>query len=395
VPELEQDSSIVTGDYVEPTGREPGVGGRRRAAATAAAAVVAVLAVMVAALSLTGRDDDGASVQSGAGSDLASALPAPAAPMIELEPAPGWQTLRADGELLAVSTAALTERDLVLALLARDDAVFADFPSDGAVLVVGGDRFVAKSPGDLSSVTRTVTESGVEIVELPSGPPGGPLPPAVLGRSTTLAGNVTVRRADLPRSVRTIAAYFGPDAPDSATQEAEAMVATIRLPPPDPGVMPPPPPPGSRPGSDGGGVELSDERISALSVDGYEVEADAECAVVSTVSGQPIAGGCEPLPAGGGVAAPAAASGGYGPPALPPPGQSFGPGAAPPTPAALLVLVRVGPDVRRVTALLVDGGTAGATIGHHGWALVATDGRPFLLEGRDGEGRLVGHAAVT
>ena len=64
-----------------------------------------------------------------------------------------------------MATAPLDERDLLLALLARDDAVFTAFPPTAAVFVVGGDRLKAKYVGIPPSAVVTPTENGVEIVE--------------------------------------------------------------------------------------------------------------------------------------------------------------------------------------------------------------------------------------
>ncbi|MEA2901492.1 MAG: hypothetical protein QOH36_1379 [Actinomycetota bacterium] len=61
----------------------------------------------------------------------------------------------------------------------------------------------------------------------------------------------------------------------------------------------------------------------------------------------------------------------------------------------MIVLARVGAEVDRVTAVLVDGGEVDGTIGTDGWAVVATDGRAFLLEARDDDGVVVARAPVT
>ena len=56
---------------------------------------------------------------------------------VEVQVPAGWQTLRADRDLLVVATRPLRNRDLALALLARDDSSFAAFPPDATVFVVG------------------------------------------------------------------------------------------------------------------------------------------------------------------------------------------------------------------------------------------------------------------
>ena len=229
---------------------------------------------------------------------------------VDVELVAGWQLLRSEGELLVVGTHPLGGRDLALAGLARDDAVFTDFPSEGVVLVAGGDRFTAKFTIDPTQVTRTTSVDGgvggesIELGELPSGPDSalGPGPALALGPPTHLAGGITVRRGDVPRSSLTLAAYVGVGAPATAVQEAEAMAATVHLIPYAPGFIPPPPPPGSRPGFDGGGVDVAPGQLApAVSVDApgvtYTARTATDCAViVSDVSGQPMGGGCGPRP---------------------------------------------------------------------------------------------------
>ena len=60
----------------------------------------------------------------------------------------------------------------------------------------------------------------------------------------------------------------------------------------------------------------------------------------------------------------------------------------------MVVLARVGPDARQVNAVLVDGSTVEGTIGNDGWALVATEGRAFLLDVRDAKGTLLARTEV-
>ncbi|HEX7277351.1 MAG TPA: hypothetical protein VF244_08250, partial [Acidimicrobiales bacterium] len=178
---------------------------------------------------------------------IPTSIPLP--PRIELQLPAGWQTLLADGERLVVATAPLDDRDLYLAVLARDDAAFTAFPPTAAVFVVGGDRLKAKYVGIPPTAVVTETENGLEIVETDPGSAIGPGPALALGPPTVLGGGVTVRLGDLPKSGSWLAAYIGPQAPATALQEAEAMAASVRILPFDPALIPPPPP-GSRPGFD-------------------------------------------------------------------------------------------------------------------------------------------------
>ncbi len=284
-------------------------------------------------------------------------------------------------------------------MLASDDAVFTAFPPTAAVFVVGGDRLRAKYVGISPSAVVTHTENGVEIVE--GDPSGfvGPGPARAFGPPTLLAGGVTVRLGDLPQSSSTLAAYLGPQAPESATQEAEAMAATVRLRPYDRALIPPPPP-GSRPGFDQGGVDTAAEDLAPVaSVQAagltYTARAGADCGdVVTGSSSAPLVGGCRPQPATAAAVEVVASGSALGPPP-PPPGESYGPGVIVPSGPMMIVLARVGSDATRVTAVLVDGREVDGTVGTDGWAVVATDGRAFLLEARDDDGAVVGRAPVA
>lgn len=400
MPELSRTPSRLIGETAEPPQpiRLRGNDTRRR---TLGMAVVMMILAAAVAVSLLTAGEDTATVRAGGPTESAGAnTPVPAAPRVELELASGWRTLHADGDRLVVGTRPLAERDLLLALLARDDAVFSAFPPDGAVLVVGGDRLKAKYVGDPSRATRSTTADGAEVVHLGPDAMVGPGPALGLGPPEGLAGGVTVRLGDVPKSSLTLAAYLGPRASAGTAQDVEAMAATVRLLPIDPGAIPPPPP-GSRPGFDQGGVQAPDERlrpVASFSAPGvtYSARADADCAVVVTsVSTQPLGGGCRPRPTTPSTAEVVAVAADRGSPPLPPPGQSLAPGTAARWPQAMIVLSRVGPGTGRVTAVLVDGRTTDATVGGEGWALVATDGRVLLLEVRDAKGKLVAEVSVT
>lgn len=399
--ELEPDLRDYTGDVA--------AGPRRRRPPWLAVAGVVVAALIAVGLALSAGSDDTVRSDATADGDVpVGQASAPLPPRVDLELAAGWQTLRSDGELLVVGTHPLSGRDLALAALARDDAVFSDFPSDGVVLVAGGDRFTAKYTADPSQATRTTRPDGgiggesVDLGEPATGPESslGPGPAHALGSPTDLSAGVTVRRGDLPRSSLTLAAYIGPDAPATLVREAEAMAATVHLIPLPPGAIPLPPPPGSRPGFDGGGVDVPPDHLAAaVSFDlpgaTYTARAGADCAVIVLEgSGPALGGGCRARPAAGDPPAVVAALSDGGPPPLPPPGQSFPPGSTARSSSKMVVLARVGPDARRVSALLVDGRTVAGALGNDGWALLATDGRAFLLDVRDGARKLVARTAV-
>ena len=301
----------------------------RRLVVGVATAVVAIAAVVAVPLLLDG-DDDPATVRAGP----ASAIPmvgtvAPTPNSVELQLEPGWQTLLADGDKLVVGTRPLVQRDLLLSVLARDDVAFSAFPAEGAVLVVGGDRLKAKYVGNPSQATRTTTANGAEIVQMGPDAMVGPGPPLALGPEKPMPGGVTARLGEVPRSSRTLAAYFGPSAPDVLTQQAEAMAATVRLQPTDPATIPPPPP-GSRPGFDSGSPPASSHlrpvASYALAGTTYTARAEGDCAdVVISSSAQPLAGGCSPgRPAESAVHVVAVTFSGGSPPS-PPPGQTFAP----------------------------------------------------------------------
>ncbi len=49
----------------------------------------------------------------------------------------------------------------------------------------------------------------------------------------------------------------------------------------------------------------------------------------------------------------------------------------------------------RVTAVLVDGRRVDGAVGDDGWAVVAPDGRPFVVEAGDDDGTVEARAAVS
>ena len=364
---------------------------------TVGVAVTLAVAMAVALLRVADGRPDRATVQAGpSSSDPILGATTPAPPGVELQLELGWRTLLADGDKLVVGTRPLAERDLLLAVLARDDVAFSAFPADGAVLVVGGDRLKAKHVADISRATRTTTADGGEIVQIGPDAMVGPGPALDLGPPKPMAGGVAVRLGDVPQSSRTLAAYLGPQADPALMRQAQAMAASVRLRPVDPATIPPPPP-GSRPGFDSG--EASGQLRPVVSFTGagstYTARAGGDCAdVVISGSTQPLAGGCSAgRPAGGGLQVVAASSHPGSPPA-PPLGQTFAPGRGPVLPA-MIVLGRLGSEAHDVVAVLVDGQMIPASVGSDGWVLVATEGRPFLLEVRDAGGKPVTRTPVT
>jgi hypothetical protein len=288
----------------------------------------------------------------------------------------------------------------LLAQLARDDAVFDAFPADGVVVVVGGDRTRPKYlPGPTRETRSTVVEGG-ETIEVMGQTTEGvvtPGPALALGPGKTLPGDVTVRLGDVPQSGVLIAAYAGPASSPSAMREAEAIAATVRPIPHEATVQPvpgSPPPPPNRPGFVQGHVPFPVDRLQPVASVNlpdrtYTVRAEDDCAVVAvTHSDQPVAGGCSARPPG--EAAPALVA--VASDRMPPPRQGQGSERSGET---MLVLLRIASGVDRVTADLVDGRVIDATIGSDGWALVASDGRPFLMEARDQRGQVVARTPVT
>ena len=352
-------------------------------------AVVAAVVALAAVVVVPRLDDggDGASTVIAGGADAVPALPAPAPPTVSVQVPPGWQVLRADGFRMVVATRPLAGRDLVLALLARDDAAFTAFPADGTVFVVGGDPLKAKYTGAPSltagppvggpvTSTQTVGESG-------------PGPALAFGPLTPLKGGVTVRTGDVPQSIVWLAVYAGPRAPAAHMAEAEAMAASVELARTPRDVVPPPPPPGSRPGFDQGGFGITYEGLAdsaTVRTPGgtVAIRAQGDCAVVvSGALSQPIAGGCQARPAEPGAAVVAATM-------LPGPP----PGAVARRNQTMVVLARVGPGVTRVTGVGTDGRTVALDVGTDGWVLGASDGRVYLIEARDRAGTIVAATPV-
>lgn len=363
-----------------------------------AVAVAAVAVVAALALPRLAGDGDDTTVRAGPSDVPIIGQAALAAPRVEMALQAGWQTLLAEGETLVVGTRPLVERDLHLAVLARDDVAFSAFPVDGVVLVVGGDRLQAKYVGDPSRATRTTTADGSEEVHMGTDAFVGPGPALALGPAKPVSGGITVRRGDVPKSTRTLAGYFGPGAAAALTAQAEAMAATVRIPPLDQASMPPPPP-GSRPSFDSGGPPAGTplSEVASFTMPGavYTARAGGNCAdVVAGGSPQPLAGGCSPGRLTGNAVHVTAVSFNLGSPPVAPPGQTFAPGRGP-VPPATIVLARAGPEVRSLVAVLVDGRTIPAALGRDGWALVAAGARPYLLEVRDTAGKAVTYVPVT
>ncbi|HVF14891.1 MAG TPA: hypothetical protein VM942_09850 [Acidimicrobiales bacterium] len=397
-------------DYVVPDGPAAGRPRWRFGLLVSVVVVVVAVAATLAVIRLSDRPDQAGSdnVRTGANSEASPpATPVPAAPQVELQLAAGWDVLHADGDHLVVGTHPLGGRDLFLARLARADAVFSDFPPDGVVLVVGMDRFVAKITGGqpVATVPGANGLDGIDLSELSTDPPPGPGPPLGLGPPTSLVGGGTVRLGDVPRTGVLIAAYFGPAAPESAALDAEAMAATVRLLPQDPASVPPPPP-GSRPGFDAGGVDLTGGTpVDVVAVEAvgmtYTAQAVDDCAIVSSPDGRPVAGGgeCRPRPTGSAAEVVAVAMEQGLPPIAPPPPFPGAPESRPGVVAgrsqALLVLARVGPDARQVTAVLIDGREVDLTIGRDGWALMVSDARPFVLEVHDARRKVVALVPIS
>jgi hypothetical protein len=366
---------------------------RRRRTQTRLAAAVVVLLLAASVPVLAGWRDRGTVVETGPigrppGPGLVTDAPRP--PRVQADIPPGWETLVADGERLVLATRPLDERDVALAVLARDDAVFEAFPADGVALVVGSDRFVAKYT--MGEVGRTV-ENGVETVR--GAITGGPGPANGLGEPKSLPGGVRVRRGDVPQSTAILASYAGPAAPADAVRQAEAIAASVRLRPLTAEQMRPPPP-GSRPGFDGGQPDVPDERLRTVATSqarGVTVtfQVGDGCAIVrSSAYSQPAAGGCAPArPDDRGLATVLSANL-LGLPFGPPPGAT-----SVPAEWTMVVAARAGADIRTVKAVLVDGRKIDAAVDPDGWAFVAADGRVYFLEGYDAQGRLVVEVPVA
>lgn len=74
----------------------------------------------------------------------------------------------ADGDKLVVGTRPLSQRDLLLAVLARDDVMFSAFPADGAVLVaVGNDGWALVATGARPSVLEIRTAGDKPVSQSP------------------------------------------------------------------------------------------------------------------------------------------------------------------------------------------------------------------------------------
>lgn len=281
---------------------------------------------------------------------------------------PGWQELFAEGERVLLATRPLSEVDRVMALLARDDAVFTAFPADGVVVVVGYDPSQAKG---------TLAADGTLVL---------PGPPYGLGPEKPLLGGVRARRGDVPQSVVRIASYAGPSAPAERLREAETIASGLRLVRTgDPSVGATSPRAGSRPNvpdllrvPEAGLPEVARATASGMTL---VLVAGYDCAYLRPLDAQvsqpgylPLGAACGPRPAGAGIAAI---------------GQPIAVVGPPGTEPSTVTMVRAGPSIARLTARLADGRTASPAIGTDGWAVVAGAGPVVAAGGTDTAGRAV------
>ena len=344
---------------------------RRRARRRIALAGLATVFAAAAVVPLLDRASDRPTqVVAGPGSSLTTVAGAAAGPSLEFQAPEGWTTLFTFGPTMALATRPLSDSDRALALLARDDVAFGAFPPDGVVLVVGYDPVQAKYGFD--SQNR----------------PLDPGPAYALGAERVLTGGVRVRRGEIPQSSLRIASYAGPSAPAARLAEAEAIAAGVRVVPAATGsARSNPPPPGSRPGLPGGPLPVPEEEMSEVvratttNRSTLAVVAARDCAYLRPADVDPgiqisqvLTGACGSRPGGTGVEAAGAAVMLRG-----------GPG----TTDSTGVIFRVGPQVRSVTARLVDGRSVPAALGTDGWGLAVADGRIVALTGVDVAGRPV------
>lgn len=342
---------------------------RRRTTVRVATAVLASVAAAVAIVPLLRAPDQTARVVAGPPETTMAVTPAAAGTHLEFPVPEGWSTLFAVGNRMVVTTRPLSDADLVLALLGRDDASFAAFPVDGVVVVVGGDPLQAKY--------------GFK----PDGTPIDPGPAYALGAERALPGGVRFRRGDVPQSDVRIASYAGASAPASRLRQAEAIAAGLRLVTTgDPSVRPPPPPPGSRPGLPSGGLPVPEAglpEVARVPASGSTLllVAGSDCAYLRWVDSQTTLPGYQPLGGACGTRPAGTATVVLGGALL----VMRGPDTAPST----VAIFRAGAQVRKVSARLADGRSVPATVGVDGWGLVASDGRLVALTGVDASGRPV------
>ena len=131
----------------------------------------------------------------------------------------GWETLFAEGDRLVVPPGKLEERDLRLALLARDDAPSEPSRRTRSFWSWAETAWWPSTP--LGEISRS-TSAGAEMVQ--GGVVGGPGPEYALGDEKVLARGVRVRRGDVPRSGVLLASYAGPTAP--AARRADAVLGS-------------------------------------------------------------------------------------------------------------------------------------------------------------------------
>lgn len=344
---------------------------RRRIALAGLATILGAVAVVPLLDSPSGRSTQ---VIAGPASSPTTVPARP--PSLEFQAPEGWTTLAAFGPTMVLGTRPLSESDRALALLARDDVAFRTFPPDGVVLVVGYDPVQAKYGFD--SQNR----------------PLDPGPAYALGPERVLPGGVRVRRGEIPQSTLRIASYAGPSAPAARLEEAEAIAATVRvLPAANASARSNPPPPGSRPGLPGGPLPVPEEEMSEVARattpgrSTLALVAARDCAYVrpadfdpkTTPVSQVLVGACSSRPVSAAVEALGAVVRLFGPP-------GSGEGTA--------AIFRAGPQVRSVTARLVDGRSVAAALSADGWGLAAADGRIVALTGVDQAGRPVPEVLV-
>ena len=353
---------------------------RRLAEATSATAVIAVVALLGVNLAQLTTPDT---------TDPNVVFEQPPAPLparwtrttigpLTIDHPQAWKVRHVQGEdsrnpRVVLSNRRLSQHDLDLALLASDEVRFsARFPTDAVVFVVGGD-YLAPPPA-------------------PDGALGDPRP---LPRPRGFSGDVVARNGRVPQSILHLAAYIGPEAPAGAADAAGTVAERLRLreTPVSPADQPPPPPPDSRPFG-GSGIQPDSPiftepwQIQAqIALDDDEVinvRVKGDCAAVTkerTVKSRNVTvedercGLTEPAAAlervTGGVTMGGSIAGDLG------------------DAERHVIVARIGPDVRDVTARLVGRGWV-RTETSNGWVIALAKGRIARLVAFDEDGRRLG-----
>lgn len=296
---------------------------------------------------------------------------------IALHYPPGWSVVAdPEGGAVIVGTRPLDDRNARLALLAHPDVRFtSDFPADGVFVAVGGDRF--RAPGH---------ELGEEVM---------------VGVDSGAAQGIRARFGRVPASVHHVAAYAGHQAPAEDWALVEQAAETVVPRQSRVGDQPPPPPgpPGFPEGKERPVAAATRELVRLdLPDQGGEVvlRTGDGCAVVAF--DHPTAGG-GPQPQSG-----RCGLGGDPPSASridtdnliafelmrppPTPGQ-----AAPDSGLWMSAATRVGEQVQRVEARLIDGRSVDGEVAD-GWVLLAADGRIAWLTAYDAAGAELATAFV-